>query len=77
MSSDMPRTPDENESEAAQYRVLQAKRIVVACERLGYGDPTAITPDQAEQVRAEIAANRDAIDATVAQRWPETFGGLE
>ena len=76
MVSDMPPTPDENESEA-QYRVLQAKRIVVACERLGYGDPTVISPEQAELVRAEIAANRDAIDATVAQRWPETFGGLE
>lgn len=76
MGSDMPPTPDENESEA-QYRVLQAKRIVVACERLGYGDPRAITPEQAERVRAEVTANRDAIDAAVAQRWPETFGGLE
>jgi hypothetical protein len=77
MSSDMPPTPDENAAEAAQYRVLQAKRIVVACERLGYGDPTAITPEQAERVKAEITVNRDAIDATVAERWPESFGGLE
>ena len=75
--SDEPPKPGEDESDAKEYRVLQAKRIVVACERLEYGDPTAISPEQAERVNAEIAANRDAIDATVAERWPETFGGVE
>ena len=75
--SDMPPAGGDNESDAAQYRVLQAKRIIVACERLGYGDPRQISPEQVERVQDEIAANRDAIDATVAERWPETFGGLE
>jgi hypothetical protein len=59
------------------HRVLQAKRIIVACERLGYGDPTAMTPEEADHVKDEVAANRDAIDATVAERWPTTFAGLE
>jgi hypothetical protein len=75
--SDEPHTPDENESDAEQYRVLQAKRIIIACERLGFGDPTTISPEQAERVNSEIATNRDAVDEAVAQRWPETFGGLE
>ncbi|HEX2102540.1 MAG TPA: hypothetical protein VHF51_02745 [Solirubrobacteraceae bacterium] len=75
--SDEPPTPDENESDAEQYRILQAKRIIVACERLGYDDPRELGSEQVERVQQEIAANRDTIDATVAQRWPETFGGLE
>jgi hypothetical protein len=75
--SDTPPTPDEVRSDAEQYRLLQAKRIIVACERLGYGDPRDLGPEQTERVEGEIAANRDAIDETVAQRWPETFGGLE
>ena len=75
--SDEPPTPDENESDEEQYRVLQAKRIIIACEHLGYGDPTTLSPEQAERAKGEIAANRDAIDEAVAQRWPETFGGLQ
>jgi hypothetical protein len=75
--SDMPPTPDEAQSDAEQYRVLQAKRIIVACERLGYGDPRDLGSEQVKRVEGEIAANRDAIDETVAQRWPETFGGVE
>jgi hypothetical protein len=75
--SDMPRTSDDNESDAEQYRILQAKRIIIACERLGYGDPRELDSEQVERVEGEIAANRDAIDETVAQRWPQTFGGVE
>jgi hypothetical protein len=75
--SDMPPTHAENESDAAEYRMLQAKRLIVACERLGFGDPTALTAEQAEVVKTEVAAHRDAVDEAVAQRWPETFGGLE
>ena len=75
--SNTPPTPDEVRSDAEQYRLLQAKRIIVACERLGYGDPRDLGSEQTERVEGEIAANRDAIDETVAQRWPETFGGLE
>jgi hypothetical protein len=69
--------PDETESDAEEYRILQAKRVIIACERLGVGDPTTISPEQAERVNSEIATNRDAVDEAVAQRWPETFGGLE
>jgi hypothetical protein len=76
MSDESPRH-DETESDAEKYRVLQAKRIIIACERLGYDDPTAMTDEQAGRVKQEIAANRDAIDATVAERWPTTFEGLE
>jgi hypothetical protein len=76
MSHEPPRH-DETESDAEEYRVLQAKRIIIACERLGYDDPAAMTPDEADDVTKEIAANRDAIDATVAERWPTTFEGLE
>jgi hypothetical protein len=75
--SDMPSTPDEIESDAEQYRILQAKRIIIGCERLGYEDPRELSSEQVERVQREIAANRDAIDATVAQRWPETFEGLD
>jgi hypothetical protein len=75
--SDKPPNPDEIESDAGRYRVLQAKRIIVACERLGYGDPTVLTSEEEDHVKQEIAANRDAIDATVAERWPTTFEGLE
>jgi hypothetical protein len=67
----------ETESDAEQYRILQAKRIIVACERLGYDDATAMTSEEADHVNQEIAANKDAIDATVAERWPTTFEGLE
>jgi hypothetical protein len=74
--TDEPRH-DETESDGEKYRVLQAKRIIVACERLGYDDPTAMTSEEADHVKQEIAANRDAIDATVAERWPTTFGGVE
>jgi hypothetical protein len=74
--TDEPRH-DETESDAEKYRVLQAKRIIVACERLGYDDPTSMTSEEADHVKQEIAANRDAIDATVAERWPTTFGGVE
>ena len=75
--ADEPPRRDETESDTEQYRVLQAKRIIVACERLGYDDPTAMTSAEADRVKQEIAANRDAIDATVAERWPTTFEGLE
>jgi hypothetical protein len=75
--SDEPRRHAETESDAEQYRILQAKRIIVACERLGYDDPTAMTSEEADRVDQEIAANKDAIDATVAERWPTTFEGLE
>ena len=75
--SDESRRSAETESDAEQYRILQAKRIIVACERLGYDDPTAITSEEADHVDQEIAANKDAIDATVAERWPTTFEGLE
>jgi hypothetical protein len=75
--SDMPPTPNEIRSEAEQYRILQAKRIIIACERLGYGDPRELSSDQVERAQGEVAANRDAIDATVVQRWPETFEGLD
>jgi hypothetical protein len=74
--SDMPPTPDEIESDAEQYRILQAKRVIIACERLRYGDPRELSSGQVQRVQREIAANRDAIDATVVQRWPETFEGL-
>jgi hypothetical protein len=75
--SDEPPRHDETESDAEEYRVLQAKRIIIACERLGYDDPAAMTSEEADHVKREIAANRDAIDATVAERWPTTFEGLE
>jgi hypothetical protein len=75
--SDEPRRDAETESDAEQYRTLQAKRIIVACERLGYDDPTGMTSQETDRVKQEIAANRDAIDATVAERWPTTFDGLE
>jgi hypothetical protein len=75
--SDEPRQHAEAESDADQYRILQAKRIIVACERLGYDDPTAMTSEEADHVTQEIAANKDAIDAAVAERWPTTFAGLE
>jgi hypothetical protein len=75
--SDEPRRDAETESDAEQYRTLQAKRIIVACERLGYADPTAMTSEEADHVNHEIAASKDAIDATVAERWPTTFEGLE
>ena len=75
--TDEPPRRDETESDTEQYRVLQAKRIIVACERLGYDDPTAMTSEETDRVKQEIAANRDAIDATVAERWPATFEGLE
>ena len=75
--TDEPPRRDETNADTEQYRVLQAKRIIVACERLGYDDPTAITSEEADHVDQEIAANRDAIDATVAERWPTTFEGLE
>ena len=75
--SDEPRRHAETESDAEQYRILLAKRIIVACERLGYRDPTALTSSEANRVGQEIAANTDAIDATVAERWPTTFEGLE
>jgi hypothetical protein len=75
--SDVPPNPDEIESDAEKYRTLQAKRIIVACERLGYDNPTAMTPEEVDRVKSEIAANRDAIDARVAERWPTTFEGLE
>jgi hypothetical protein len=74
--TDEPPRRDETESDTEQYRVLQAKRIIVACERLGY-DPTAMTSEETDHVKQEIAASRDAIDATVAERWPTTFEGLE
>jgi hypothetical protein len=73
----MPPTPDEIKSDAELYRTLQAKRIIVACERLGYDDPTAMTSEEANHVTQEISANRNAIDATVAERWPTTFDGLK
>jgi hypothetical protein len=41
--SDEPRRHAETESDAEQYRILQAKRIIVACERLGYAYPTTMT----------------------------------
>jgi hypothetical protein len=75
--TDEPPRHAETATDAEQYRVLQAKRMIVACERLGYGDPTAMTPEEADHVKDEVAANRDAIDATVAERWPTTFAGLE
>jgi len=75
--SDEPRRHAETESDAEQYRILQAKRIIVACERLGYHDPTAMTSEEADRVEEEIAVNKDAIDAAVAERWPTTFEGLE
>jgi hypothetical protein len=75
--TDEPPRRDETGSDTEQYRVLQAKRIIVACERLGYDDPTAMTSEEESHVKQEIAANRDAIDATVAERWPTTFEGLE
>ena len=78
MTDESPRHAEtESESESEQYRVLQAKRMIVACERLGYDDPTAMTSEEADHVKQEIAANRDAIDVTVAERWPTTFEGLE
>ena len=36
-----------------------------------------MTSEEADHVNQEIAANKDAIDATVAERWPTTFEGLE
>ena len=75
--TDEPPRRDETKADTEQYRVLQAKRIIVACERLGYDDPTAMTSEETDHVKQEIAANRDAIDATVAERWPTTFEGLE
>jgi hypothetical protein len=75
--TDEPPRDDETKSDAEQYRVLEAKRIIVACERLGYDDPTAMTSEEADHVKQDIAANRNAIDATVAKRWPTTFEGLE
>ena len=75
--TDEPPRHHETEPDAEQYRVLQAKRLIVACERLGYDDPTAMTAEEADRVRQEITANRDAIDATVADWWPTTFDGLE
>jgi hypothetical protein len=75
--SDVPPTPDEDEADAARYRTLQAKRIIIACEHLGFRDPTTLTAEETDRVEREVAANRDVIDATVAQRWPETFEGLE
>jgi hypothetical protein len=75
--TDEPPRHDETKSDAEQYRVLEAKRIIVACERLGYDDPTAMTSEEADHVKQDIAANRNAIDATVAKRWPTTFEGLE
>jgi hypothetical protein len=75
--TDEPPRRDETNADTEQYRVLQAKRIIVACERLGYDDPTAMTSEETDHVKQEIAANRDAIDATVAERWPTTFEGLE
>jgi hypothetical protein len=77
MMSDEPRRHAETESDAEEYRILQAKRTNGACERLGYDDPTAMTSEEADHVNQEIAANKDAIDATVAERWPTTFEGLE
>jgi len=73
--NDMPTTRDEIESDAGQYRMLQAKRVIIACERLGYEDPRELCSEQAERVQR--AATRDAIDATVVERWPETFEGLD
>ena len=75
--NDMPTTRHEIESDAGQYRMLQAKRVIIACERLGYEDPRELSSEQAERVQREIAATRDAIDATVVERWPETFEGLD
>jgi hypothetical protein len=75
--TDEPPRRDETNADTEQYRVLQAKRIIVACERLGYDDPTAMTSEEADHVTQEIAANKDAIDAAVAERWPTTFAGLE
>ncbi|HEX2102643.1 MAG TPA: hypothetical protein VHF51_03265 [Solirubrobacteraceae bacterium] len=75
--SDEPRRHAETESDAEQYRILQAERIIVACERLGYEDPTAMTSEETDHVDQEIAANKDAIDATVGERWATTFKGLE
>jgi hypothetical protein len=36
-----------------------------------------MTSEEADRVDQEIAAHKDAIDATVAERWPTTFEGLE
>jgi hypothetical protein len=75
--TDEPPRHDETESDAEQTASCQAKRIIVACERLGYDDPRAMTSEEADHVKHEIAANRDAMDTTVAQRWPTTFERLE
>jgi hypothetical protein len=67
MSDERP-TPDANESDAQEYRVLQAKRIIIARERLGSATPRRSLRSRRSAVNSEIASHRDAFDEAVAQQ---------
>jgi hypothetical protein len=74
---DMP--PDESQihEEAEAFRHLQAGRIIIACERLGLGDPRSLSGDRLQQVEREIDDNKGAIDEEIERRgwWPLDQGG--